>query len=730
MIGIFAAGIALGWGVYWYMQNQEIIQPNIATVMRRQHSVAATLAYQQDGVEVNQGDEGWQPVETDTVLHDGDGIRTSAARTSRAIILLENGTVIRLGYETEVFLTDLRSSNMIIMQSSGATYSRVHKGQGVYTLKTDDVAIKALGTAFDVVMDETTIDVSVLESRVAVRAGDSEQEVGQGDAATIDKESQDVSILKIDTEKLKNEWYTWNKEEDTKVTDDLGIMQEYAGPELTIQSPEDGYTTTEGTVTVTGTVADQSAILTVNGEAAENADGTFTKPILLSAGKNTITVVAEDANGNRRVQEVKVIYDIEVPLTTATPLVLYAETKQDGVHLQWNASTSQSFQYYKVVRSETNADLKFPADGYIAKTDAGSEAYTDTDVQAAISYYYRVCEVMEGNIVFCSNVAYMKGGITEDSPPAENGGTGSANTGSMTLSAIAESTGIRLSWTVSDLTIEHGFKLVRSEAANPAYPGSDFQYITDSTARSYTWLMTDGKTYHFRVCQYSGDGACISYSNDATATAPAVSADASLLMTLKAEDSGVGIWWTDASSITGFKYYKVVRSETNADLRYPDDGYIAVKSKGEESHRDYGAIKGTAYYYRICAVGDETICSNVARVTAINENEPPTAVSLSATYDDGTVELTWAASLERDFSYYKVVWSQTNASPKYPADGYLAPIGDASTTTYADTGNAAGSRTAAVNLESGTHYYSVCVVDSASQVTCSNTVTLKNGVIQ
>jgi hypothetical protein len=92
--------------------------------------------------------------------------------------------------------------------------------------------------------------------------------------------------------------------------------------------------------------------------------------------------------------------------------------------------------------------------------------------------------------------------------------------------------------------------------------------------------------------------------------------------------------------------------------------------------------------------------------------------------------LNWTQSAERDFAFYKVVWSQTDSTPAYPADGYLTPIAPATTMTYTDDGSKVGTRETAADLSTGTHYYSICVVDQADQVTCSNVVTLVDGVVQ
>ncbi|MDP2721829.1 MAG: hypothetical protein Q8O72_03635, partial [Bacteroidales bacterium] len=172
------------------------------------------------------------------------------------------------------------------------------------------------------------------------------------------------------------------------------------------------------------------------------------------------------------------------------------------------------------------------------------------------------------------------------------------------------------------------------------------------------------------------------------------------------------------------------RSETNSDPRYPDDGYISAQSKDSGSYRDFSSVKGKPYYYRICAVGDSIYCSNVIQITPIHDNPAPSAVTLSGTYSSEKVVLTWTQSNEADFSYYKIAWSQTVAAPAYPADGYIKAESTKEKLTYTDEGSKTGTRGSEVDLSTGTHYFTICVVDTQNQVACSNAVTVINGVVQ
>ncbi|MFA6272204.1 MAG: FecR domain-containing protein [Patescibacteria group bacterium] len=725
---IVVLAIIVGGGIYWYSQYSTIeIYVDSSLSNEKQATLAATLAYQQGEVMAKVNDAEWAVVETDAVLHEGDAVKTGL--DSKAIVELENGDVVRLGYSTEITLTSLKKTSVIIDQTSGASYNRVAKNVArTYKVETDDATIQALGTAFNVVKTAEQMDVTVVESNVDVITESKNEELAEGKIVSI--KNNVIEISDIDPENLKNDWYTWNKEEDSKGDDSLGVLEPFAGPEVIITNPANVTTVTNPELTITGTVSDISAKLTFNGAEMDNDNGSFSHAVTLSAGKNVFTIVAENSSGYKTVKEVKITYQTAAG---ATPIKLEAVTEDDGVHLAWSKSTGSTFQYYKVVRSENNANLNYPDDGYIAALRIGEESYTDKDVLENSTYYYRVCEVMTDDQVFCSNVAHMKGKKAQEQEQEQEQEEYQVG---IFLTGEPQTAGVLLQWEVKNMNISNGFKVVKGNSANPVYPGNDYKLLTENNTSSYIWDVTDGQTYHFRICEYDGSGACLVYSNDITVTATGGSDNgndtegSASVMSVTAEETGVGIWWTDTSSNPGFKYYKVVRSETNPNLRYPEDDYISVKSADETSYRDFSAVNGKSYYYRICTVGDTTFCSNVIQATAINNNAVPSAVTLAGSFDDGKITLTWTESNEADFKYYKLVWSKTDSTPQFPADGYIKAISNVASLSVEDEGDKSGSRTEDENLEEGTHYYSICVVDQADQVKCSNTVTLIDGEVQ
>jgi hypothetical protein len=115
------------------------------------------------------------------------------------------------------------------------------------------------------------------------------------------------------------------------------------------------------------------------------------------------------------------------------------------------------------------------------------------------------------------------GTITEDpiTPPETPADPGV--TANITLSGYATDSGVKLSWTVAGVDIANGFKLVKSTSINPVYPGNSAVYLK-STTNAYHWSITDGGTYYFRACQYTG-GGCGTYSNNIKVTAPKITTE-------------------------------------------------------------------------------------------------------------------------------------------------------------------------------------------------------------
>jgi len=206
------------------------------------------------------------------------------------------------------------------------------------------------------------------------------------------------------------------------------------------------------------------------------------------------------------------------------------------------------------------------------------------------------------------------------------------------------------------------------------------------------------------------------------------------------DDNGrVSLSWTEATD-SAFKYYKVLRSQDNPDMVYPDDGYIAYISDISTVTYTDDEFKTGTNYYRVCTIVEDQKrgCSNTLtlELTALDEDtsdevkdetkdeekvgsgytdDATKAPTLSSEMtEEGNVALTWTKADEEVFKYYKVLRSQDNPDMVYPDDGYIKYIAEIDTLTYTDS-----------EFKDGTNYYRVCSIFEGETRGCSNTLTLE-----
>ncbi len=88
--------------------------------------------------------------------------------------------------------------------------------------------------------------------------------------------------------------------------------------------------------------------------------------------------------------------------------------------------------------------------------------------------------------------------------------------------------------------------------------------------------------------------------------------------------------WTTYDKDESFKYYKVVRSNTNDNPVYPDDGYIAYYTDVNKlAYIDNSPLVWISFY-RVCAITNESnrYCSNVVKI--YNEESDSTWIACTA----------------------------------------------------------------------------------------------------
>jgi len=172
------------------------------------------------------------------------------------------------------------------------------------------------------------------------------------------------------------------------------------------------------------------------------------------------------------------------------------------------------------------------------------------------------------------------------------------------LEGASQTDGIRLKWRLNGVEAPNGFKVVKSTDANPSYPGDAYVYQS-AGVREYVWKITNGQTYHFRVCKFEGS-ACQVYSNDVGVTAPNVSDSGDggggelTSITTSVQNLGGGqakvTWSTNGGNPNGFK---VVWSHNAAPVYPPRSGDGAKWVSGSTREYTISGLSGN-YYFRVC----------------------------------------------------------------------------------------------------------------------------------
>lgn len=199
---------------------------------------------------------------------------------------------------------------------------------------------------------------------------------------------------------------------------------------------------------------------------------------------------------------------------TAGSITLSAKEVDGYVYLTWSVNGANTSQGFKVVKS-TEMNPSYPDDSPVYLSDANTREYKKTGLTAGKTYHFRVCNYTgNGCGVYSNDVSVTIG----DSTDSMNSTDASFFDGQISLSGEQVGEKLLFDWSILGVNTSQGFKFIMSTEANPVYPGNDATYLSDSGARShYVKNLTPGKTYYFRVCNYTGEG-CGVYSNQITIT--------------------------------------------------------------------------------------------------------------------------------------------------------------------------------------------------------------------
>ena len=325
--------------------------------------------------------------------------------------------------------------------------------------------------------------------------------------------------------------------------------------------------------------------------------------------KNEETLEKEVSEGE------ELIVDMTKPIEdTAKKVPLpKEETAQDGFYA-WNREEDNEKSYPLGVLSDMTApeiNISEPLDGITTELVRVAVRGT-TEVGAKVFVNGAEAENKDGSF---EKIIDLKVGANTVEIKAKDD-SGNATTKKITvtrkgeavqasplyLKGYADTDGIHLSWSLSGITAPKGFKLVKSLNAYPSYPGDSAVYLNPDT-RSYLWQINDGKTWHFRICLYTGSG-CSTYSNDLKIVAKSTNAASgeiygtlSLTGWVKTGKIIALSWALSGNSPYG---YKLVKS-TEPNPVYPGNEYYYTSSPDLKGLYAWDVKEAGTYHFRVCA---------------------------------------------------------------------------------------------------------------------------------
>jgi len=626
--------ILAGIGGYWYYQNyfKPIESPTANQTNPATSDVMAIYAVENE-VLADLNNAGFIKVASGQQLKAGDKIKTGA--NSKAIILINN-SVIRLDSNSQLNILLISADKTILEQVSGQSYHKV-AANSTYTVKSLDSIITAVGTKFNVTTDEAKKIVNLTQIEGQVKLEVLKQSavilsalVEKNENLAINLTAAKKDIFKFSENKLddlkKDAWYSYNFTEDEKVYVVNNNQPEMVTPvkelELKIEATEEGNQLSWTTYSkndfqiykVVRSDTKENPIFPDDGYIYGSPDkdsGSYLDKDIIAA-KNYFYTVCVLTNLNQVICGNSLSVKAAENEAEKNILQLSSTIENNQIKLTWNQYQDEDYMFFKVVRSETNADLRYPTDGYVKTIYEATETeYTDDKAESDKTYNYRIClkKKSDGKIL-CGSV------VTVKAPASESAGD-------ISLSATPKDSANYLSWNKIESDIFGSYKILRSETDSVLDFSSSkvINTINLNTVTSYTDSSADiTKKYYYRVC-YSLTDASQTCSNVVSVAARAEAVDAqppsapSLMGSVS--DSGVSLNWTKNSE-TDFKEYRIVKSQTSSALTYPAFGSIGTRQKGSETYVDSSVTNTTAgtYYYRICALDNSgnVNCGNVVKV--------------------------------------------------------------------------------------------------------------------
>lgn len=369
--------------------------------------LGAELQIVEGTIEVKSEESDWEDADAGTQIEQGMSIRTTGA-TSRAVVAVDDGSAVRVGPNSEIFLETLITDRVVVKHVSGYVYNRVLPSDSRdYVVTSEDAQYEAQGTAFMTIAsgDEQAVEVyhsSVVETGTNLEPKEGEKLIVKSRVSP----SDDGTIKELDIDDVKeDDFIKWNRELDAESEDyknSLGFLSDFDAPELTIDQKDGAVillepSAKEGTIELSGTIKDAYTLKVSSGDETIDvpfSDGKYTTPVLKAKiGSTTFTLTARDRAGNESKASVRITFQRKSAAVTVPDITLSDNgSSGDTVKLSWQLKAGfEAPDGLKIVYSTSSNPGYSDGESSSVPVSADAGSYEFKGFPSG-THYFRACE--------------------------------------------------------------------------------------------------------------------------------------------------------------------------------------------------------------------------------------------------------------------------------------------------------------------------------------------------
>lgn len=431
LVGVVAVAV-IGLTIFAVLSSHKSTPTEETTtsqiVANKEFGVAVGLV--EGVVEYSEDAKNWKPLTAETDLTEGNRVRT--ANDSRAVLLIDDGSAVRMSGSSEVTLTSLNTDSIVVTNNLGEVYNRVTASETrEYKVVVNENTYKAKGTAYRTFNREAKKGVEVFQSSVEFVSDKTEVPEGSYYYTKHEQTDKQGAVLALDIEALKDDSFLkWNSEEDKKVSEfasKLGILTEIDKPKVTptpTSAPTPKPTASSGIV-LSGTQSEYSVVFSWKVSGIDTSKGfklvrssKTTAPTYpdntvtyIEAGKTSYTLyVGDDTKYSYRLCAYKEktceSYSNTVSVATLKkvkeqPQAGPVSLSLSGNDLSWTIGGTAPYGYKIVIGTVTGPTIESNIAKYY--TDSTNYGLNPAEFTSDSNYYIKVCKYYEGTCSDYSN---------------------------------------------------------------------------------------------------------------------------------------------------------------------------------------------------------------------------------------------------------------------------------------------------------------------------------------